>query len=301
MSRPPSRAQSAAARAGSGPRHARASAALFEDRFGDRFGRAVERQLTRRAAAPALQLDDLALEALGSDGQAVRDADQLGVLELDAWPLVARVEDRLDAALAQRLVEPFARLGRLDVLRVQHRDDHLEGRHRHGPHDPVVVVALLDDRRHHAPDADAVGAHLDRAALPPLVERVRAERLAVAGAELEDVADLDGLVHGERGSAQRARLAGAHLAQIEPILYGDVALEVDAAQVMVVPIGAGGHAAPPAQRRVRQHAEAAHAHRTEAAGRGAERGADLLRARGAQLARAGRVDQLLLRERVVAA
>ena len=105
---------------------------------------------------------------------------------------------------AQRFVEALAGLLRLDVVRVQHRDHHFEGRHRDRPDDAVRVVVRFDDRRHHAPDADPVRAHHDRHRSARLVLHDGAELLAVLRAELEDVADLDGLRDAER----RCRTSG---------------------------------------------------------------------------------------------
>ena len=56
---------------------------------------------------------------------------------------------------------------------------------------PLVVVMLLDDRRHRPRRADAVAAHDERLLLAVLVEERRAERDGVERAELEDVAELD--------------------------------------------------------------------------------------------------------------
>ena len=72
-----------------------------------------------------------------------------------------------------------------------------------GQTDPVLVVALLDERRHHARRADAVAAHDQRLLLSVLVEERRAERLRVARAELEDVADLDRRLELQRAAAVR--------------------------------------------------------------------------------------------------
>ena len=67
-------------------------------------------------------------------------------------------------------------------------------------------MALLDDRLQGAGDADAVAAHDRGLLLAGFVEEQRVERLAVLGAELEDVADLDGAADLERLAALGARL-----------------------------------------------------------------------------------------------
>ena len=55
----------------------------------------------------------------------------------------------------------------------------------------MLVVVLLGDTGQQTPHADAVGAHDDRFALFISVNEEAAQGVAVARAELEDVADLD--------------------------------------------------------------------------------------------------------------
>ena len=81
----------------------------------------------------------------------------------------------------------------------------------------------------------------------------------------------------------------------------DVPLHVDAGQVHVVGVGAGGHPAPAAQREVREHGQVGDADRAEAARQRAERRLDFVGLGRADRHRAGRVDQLLVRQRMVAA
>ena len=82
---------------------------------------------------------------------------------------------------------------------------HVVGRDRGGPDDPVVVVVLLDSRGHDARRADPVAAADQRLLHPVLVEEGRAERLRVAGAELEDVSDLDRSLEVKRAAAAGQR------------------------------------------------------------------------------------------------
>ena len=158
----------------------------------------------------------------------------------------------------------------------------------------------LHDRRHGALDADAVGAHDDRPSPALLVEHRRTHYL-VARAELEDVADLDRLLHRERTPACGARLALVHLAQVEPRAHLEVALHVDASQVEVVLVRPGHHVAASAQRLVGHDRKLGHADRAEAPRGGAERRADLLAGRGARIDAPEPVGELLLHQGVVAA
>ena len=49
------------------------------------------------AVAPPAQLDTAFVQAFGADGDAQRNADQVGIFELDAGALVAVVEQDFDA------------------------------------------------------------------------------------------------------------------------------------------------------------------------------------------------------------
>src|ERR687897_95492 len=103
----------------------------------------------------------------------------------------------------------------------------VERRDRAWPRDAVLVGELLDGRRCDPGRAKAVRAHPDRLGLPRLVEIGRAERLRVARAELEDVADLDRRLDADRVAVDHvAGLDAAHVASLER----EVAAGVDAPQ-----------------------------------------------------------------------
>jgi hypothetical protein len=121
----------------------------------------------------------------------------------------------------------------------------------------------------------------DRVAHTFLVLEAGAQRLGVLGAQLEDVTHLDGLADGQRGVAERAGLALLHLAQVEPLVHGDVAGQVHVAQVEAVLVGAGGHRGSAAQVLVGVDLEPGHAHRAQASRAGAQHRTDLLVAGGA--------------------
>ncbi len=160
----------------------------------------------------------------------------------------------------------------------------------------------LDDRGHRPLDADAVAAHDRPDRLAVRAGHRDPDGVAELVAELEDVSDLDTPLRLQRVTADGARLARGDLAQVGPRADGDVPLDVDAAQVGVVGVGAGEHAPPAAQRLVGDApGDRRHADRAEAAGQRAERGADLLGLGRADRDGAGGVDELLLVQRVVAA
>src|SRR6476646_9756178 len=175
-----------------------------------------------------------------------RDAGQFGVAELDARPDLPVVHDDLDARLEQGLVDllPRSRQGGILLLGDHHHD--LERGDRDRPDDALVVVVDLDGRGHGALDADAVAAHdrLDRLAVRAGHPDIHGVGVLVA--KLEDVPDLDAALDLQAAPAVQAGVAGRHFAQVGPPAHGDVTLDVHAAQVGVVDVGAGDHATPAA-------------------------------------------------------
>ena len=119
-------------------------------------------------------------QRLPADHDAQRDADQVGVLELHARPLVAVVQSTSMPAPGELVVQL---LGGASPTRASVTftgdDEHLVGRQRHRPDDAVLVVVLLDGRGDDPVDADAVAAHDDRVLLRRLVEELALQRLGV--------------------------------------------------------------------------------------------------------------------------
>src|SRR3990172_12646346 len=121
------------------------------------------------------------------------NADEFGGGEPPSRPLVAVVEQHVDAGARERFVQAVGGAPDGVVATVAERHDREpERRDRIGPDDPAVVVALLDRGADDARHADAVAAHLEEPRLPLLVEESGFHRLRVPRAELEDVADLAG-------------------------------------------------------------------------------------------------------------
>ena len=73
------------------------------------------------------------------------------------------------------------------------------------PAQPELVEGLLGDGRDRPGHPDAVGAHGDDDLLAVLVEHFEIKRLGVLAAELEDMADLDAPLDGQRPAAVRVR------------------------------------------------------------------------------------------------
>src|ERR687887_534558 len=103
---------------------------------------------------------------------------------------------------------------------------------------PVRIVVLLDDRRDRARGADPVAAHDQRSLLPALVEVRRVERIAVVGAELEDMTNLDRCLEGERASTVRAAVAFFHASDVREART-IITVRLDPEQMPAVAVRAG--------------------------------------------------------------
>ena len=74
-------------------------------------------------------------------------------------------------------------------------------RNRYRPDQTFVIVMLFSDTGQQPPDTDAIAAHDDRLGLPFFILKGTAERIAVACAEFENIADLNAAHSFERLSA----------------------------------------------------------------------------------------------------
>ena len=93
----------------------------------------------------------------------------------------------------------------------------------------MLVGVLLDRRGGRPRRPEAVGAHPDQLRLAGLVQIRRAERLGVAGAELEDVPDLDRRLDPDRGAVDR--VAGDSTSRTSTLSNAKSRPGLDAAQV----------------------------------------------------------------------
>src|SRR5215472_7788912 len=115
------------------------------------------------------------------------------------------------------------------------------------------------------------------------------------------MADLDPPHQLQRRSASGAWLAGGYLTQIRPAAGGDVTVDVDPGEVYVVSVRTGGHLAAALQREIRDDRQILDAYCAQAARQRAEHCPDLVRLRGADVGHAGRVDELLVLQLMIAA
>ncbi|CAB4755788.1 unannotated protein [freshwater metagenome] len=113
------------------------------------------------------------------------------------------------------------------------------GRNLARPHEALVVMGLLGDRRDGSRHPDAVGPHRDGDELAVLVEDPQAECIGVLAAELEDVPDLDAPGKKECSAASRALIALAHLGNIEDAIRGEVTARDEVVDVLARGVGSG--------------------------------------------------------------
>ena len=162
-----------------------------------------------RAAMAVFEL--AGCQAAVAHDHAVRNADELGIRELDARPLVAIVEQHVvlpRPGVRHRGVQRF-HWTRCDFGALMRDHDHLEGRNGVRPDDAARIMVLLDGRGNDACHTDAVAAHVQGGRLAGFVEHGGAHGLAVFPAELEDVAHLDAARDRQFALAGRRGVAGA--------------------------------------------------------------------------------------------
>src|SRR5882672_509227 len=134
-------------------------------------GRLIRGELGARAVAPLAVFESAGIEAAIRHHQAVRDAQQLGIGELDARARVTVVVQDLDSGggeLGIQAVADFA--DTRGFLQVQGYQHYLEGRDRCGPDDAALIVVLFDGRGHDARHSDTVAAHVQGGFAARLIE-----------------------------------------------------------------------------------------------------------------------------------
>src|SRR4051812_8598307 len=213
--------------------------------------RSVERDRRLLAASSDLNLDLVLLDAALPDREADRHAQELGVGELLPRARVAVVVDRVEAERLELLVEAVGDVSGLFAGLAERDEVDVEGGYRLRPADAGLVAELLDGGGEDARRADAVGAHPDVLLLALLVEIGGVQRLAVAGAELEDVAYFDGGLDadGGAGGVGVTRLHRSHIA----VLSVEISAWLDPQQMSIDFIRTRDKTAQPAQRLVDQN------------------------------------------------
>src|SRR4029077_17593865 len=101
-----------------------------------------DRDVVSVPSCAPLDLAFLAEERANRDAD--RNAQEIGVLELDAGALVTIIQDRLEPGRAQIPIEALRRVPHRRLLGIDGEDVDLKGRDRPRPHDTVGVMTLLD-------------------------------------------------------------------------------------------------------------------------------------------------------------
>ena len=92
------------------------------------------------------------------------NSDELHVRELHARSFIAIIHEGVDAGGAQIGVQLVGRRADdLALVAVERNDDQAPGRDRIWPDDARIIMALFDGCADDARDAEAVGAHRERA------------------------------------------------------------------------------------------------------------------------------------------
>ena len=253
-------------------------------------------------AAATFEFDFAFGQGFFADGQTDGETDQFGILELEAGPFVAVVQDDVHSLGHEFGIDFFGELhdGAAGGDGQRGETNGVRG-NGNGPDDAVLVVGLFDDGLHGAGNADAIGPHDGGLLLAGFVEEQGVEGFAVFDAEFEKVADLDGAADGQGLAAMGARFAGLDQAQIAPLSDPDVAGDFDLAQMESIFVGAGGHAGGALQRFIGVNGQVFYADGAQAAGMGAEGRKYLLRFGGAEGSGAQSAGELGLVELMVAA
>ena len=106
----------------------------------------------------------------------------------------------------------------------------------HGPHNAVLVVALLNGGRHAARHAHAIAAHDERLLDAVFVHERDAHGLGVLRAELENLTGFDAACNGKGLAALRAGVAFLYHAQVLPSIHRKVFTLLGARKVEAVDI-----------------------------------------------------------------
>ena len=232
-----------------------------------RTRRRSPRPRPRESSCAAVDHFHLSLRQLLADRDAVRNADQVGILELHARPLVAIVEQRVQTHACGRSRRSPAAASRCAASRVVHRrDHHIEtARWRRAatcrPCRDTARWRRVRMRSMPMPYDPMIGV----TSSPASFEHAQPHRLRILVAQLEDVADLDALDQLRAVAPQlNARVARGHLPQIE-ILGLEILAGRDVPQVVVVLVRARDHVAAAFQGLVGNDAHVCDADRTQRA------------------------------------
>src|SRR3954468_177585 len=200
----------------------------------------VEREFLALRVTPAAVLELARFQPTLSDNQAVRDAQQLCVGELDSRTGVAVVVQHFNSSSSKLGIEPLGDLAYpFGFLHAHGHEHNLEGRNGIRPDDAAFIVILLNRRGHDARHTDAVTTHVEAHFLAAFVENDAFHGLAVLLTQLEDVTYFNTAGNLETSMTRGARVAFYHVADVSRDHSLHVAVPVDAGVVHVSFIGPG--------------------------------------------------------------
>src|SRR5580698_9096668 len=149
-----------------------------------------------------------------SDRDSKGDSHQIRVLELNPRPLIAVVEDYVEAGCFQAGSNVDRGLQQDLILHIDGSHHNLERRDRRRQPESVLVVTLLYGCGQDALNPDPIAAHDRHRFLAVLVQYAQPHRIRIAVTQFEDVPNLNRRIDAQRLAAIRASLASRHRAQI---------------------------------------------------------------------------------------
>src|ERR1700679_2331564 len=151
----------------------------------------IDRQFGAFAGRTPLELDDAVRQPARPNDHLPRQADQVHIGELAAWPFVAVVIQYIDAGGRQFGIDISRRRVDRGIAAFQIDQPYIERRDAVRPDDPGIVMAGFDDRTDKARHADAVRTALDWHVLAVGTGHDGVHRHRIFGTEIEDLADFD--------------------------------------------------------------------------------------------------------------
>ena len=100
-------------------------------------------------------------ESFATDGDSEWDTDQVGILEFEAWSLVAIIHQHINAGVGESSIDLIGDLHNLGVGDIKRDELDGVGCGLNGPDYAIFVVAGFDDGSDNAGDTDTVAAHDD--------------------------------------------------------------------------------------------------------------------------------------------
>jgi hypothetical protein len=197
------------------------------------------RHMLPNGVTPVLVLDLTDLQATVAQGHAVRHADQLPISEHGTRALAAVIQNDVNTHGHQLGIEPIGRgfdVG--ETVRTDRAQHHGERRQGIRPDDAACIMVLLNGGRRQPRDANAIAAHFHELRFAVHVQKGGVHGLAVLGAQVKHMADLDTALDRQQPFAIRRRVARHHVAQIcHEVGFRQVTTPIDARHVEIDLIG----------------------------------------------------------------